>query len=244
MSPARARPDPTIATVGEAFQYAQGLQSTTFHTYFSNALAQVFANRLRPHFPGILPDQHGAGVESRTRSARGFKKLDVNYSTPQTGLGLGVSIKTINSRDPGTRRYTKNYSRNDNELRAEAMDYHMRQPYAVLAAVLFLPWDACEDAGSGRGEESGVSSFGAAVRYFRVRAPRPDPDDPPDLFEAMWVALYDGATNCVFYSVSRPGPPKNRAPRDDEVEDLAQVVDSIRATYDARNNPPFKWAEE
>jgi hypothetical protein len=74
-----------------------------------------------------------------------MKKLDVNYSTPQLGLALGVSLESINCRDASTERYTKNYSRNDNELRAEATDYHQRQPYAVLAGVLFLPFDSCDD---------------------------------------------------------------------------------------------------
>ena len=35
---------------------------------------------------------------------------------------------------------------NPNELRAEATDYHQRQPYTVLIGVLFLPVDSCDDA--------------------------------------------------------------------------------------------------
>src|SRR5262245_27500507 len=83
--------------------------------------------------------QMGRAQNRGARTAKGFKKLDVNYSTPELGLALGVSIKTINYRDPETKRYTKNYSRVDNELRAEAMDYHQRQPFAVLVGLLFLP---------------------------------------------------------------------------------------------------------
>lgn len=85
---------------------------------------------------------HGFGQESRARTGKGLKKLDVNYSTIELGLGLGLSIKTINFRDAKTKRYTKNYTRVDNELRAEAADYHERQPYSVLCAVIFLPFDA------------------------------------------------------------------------------------------------------
>ena len=55
-----------------------------------------------------------------------------------------MSIKTINFRDATTKRYTKNYTRADGELRAEASDYHERQPYAVMVAVIFLPIDACD----------------------------------------------------------------------------------------------------
>ena len=84
----------------------------------SRALALRFANGLRQQFPGILPTPTGAGQESNARTAKGVKKLDVNYSTIELGLGLGVSIKTINFRDAGTKRYTKNYTRADGELRA------------------------------------------------------------------------------------------------------------------------------
>ena len=110
-------------------------------------LALLFAQHLRGIFPEILPSKDGSGQESRARTSKGLKKLDVNYSTVQLGLGLGISIKTINFRDAGTRRYTKNYTRADGELRAEASDYHERQPYAVLIAVIFLPLDSCDDGG-------------------------------------------------------------------------------------------------
>jgi hypothetical protein len=73
----------------------------------SRELASRIAHALRSRFAGIFPDEHGFRQESRARSAKGFKKLDVNYSTPELGLGLGVSIKTINFRDAATNRYTK-----------------------------------------------------------------------------------------------------------------------------------------
>ena len=215
---------------------------------FSTALAALVAGGMRSSFPGILPDEEGRGYESRARTAKGFKKLDVNYSTPELGLALGVSIKTINYRDPGTRRYTKNYSRVDNELRAEAADYHQRQPYAVLAGLLFLPIDAAEDAGVGIGADAkaGISSFGAAVRYFRNRVPREDVDDPVDLFERFFVGLYswEGKErgDLRLYYVMRQRPPRSRRPTKDETLSLAEVLDEIRAAYDARNNPPFEWA--
>lgn len=241
--PKKPPPDPAIDSVRAAFEYAEGEKQ--FGMYFSNALAQVFANRLRPVFPGILPDEQGAGVESRARSARGFKKLDVNYSTIELGMALGVSIKSITTRDSGTKRYTKNYSRNDNELRAEASDYHQRQPYAVLAGVLFLPIDSCDDAGV---SDSAESSFAAAVKYFHLRAPRSSHDDPVDLFEAMFIAVFDPeqppGSDAWFYDVTRPRPPRNRRPRRDEVLDLDQLVEHVRSVYDVRNNPPFEWAED
>src|SRR5690606_35793072 len=81
----------------------------------SRHLATAFANALRGEFPGIKPDPDGKGQESNARTAKGVKKLDVNYSTPELGLGLGVSIKTLNYKDASTNRYTKNITRIDNE---------------------------------------------------------------------------------------------------------------------------------
>ena len=159
--------------------FAQGL---------SQALAPRIANALRSRFAGILPDEHGRRQESRARSAKGFKKLDVNYSTSELGLGLGVSIKTINFRDPTTNRYTKNYTRADAELRAEASDYHDRQPYAVMIAVVFMPVDACDDG------SDAPSSFGGAVQTFRFRAGRLGSDEPSVLFERVFIGLYEGTS--------------------------------------------------
>jgi hypothetical protein len=207
----------------------------------------VVATGLRPEFPGILPAEDGTRIESRARTTKGFKKLDVNYSTPELGLALGVSIKTINYRDGTTKRYTKNYTARDNELRAEATDYHQRQPYAVLVGLFFLPYDACDDAGAGTKGEAGVSSFGAAVRHFRLnRVGRCDPVDWPELFEGFYIGLYefDGPDRgrLDFFDVMRT-PPRSRRPTEDEVLTLAGMLTEIRGTYDARNNEDFAWAE-
>jgi hypothetical protein len=247
-----------ILSFSDALVYAAPRPATTadadlkrtYGTRLSNALALLVADRLRPHFPEILPTQDGKGTESRARVARGYKKLDVNYSTLQTGLGLGVSIKTINFRDPRTERYTKNYSRNDNELRAEASDYHGRQPFAVMAAMLFLPWDAAQDAGKGKAApgENDISSYGACVKYFRVRAGRDSMAAEPERFERFFVCLYcwdgteRGLVRCM--DVMQP-PPRARPPRNDETLSLDDAIAVIRDTYDRRNGEPdFEWAAD
>lgn len=205
----------------------------------SRELAVLVAHALRPSFPGILPDRSGVGQESKARSAKGFKKLDVNYSTPELGLGLGVSIKTINFRDKATARYTKNYTRADAELRAEASDYHDRQPYAVMIAVVFLPIDSCDD-GSG----NWPSSLGQAVQVFRFRAGREKPTDPSMLFERAFIGLYDIDDDRLgevgFFDVV-DAPPKRGRPR--KLLSLSEMIDVIVKTYDARNKPTFTWAD-
>jgi hypothetical protein len=206
---------------------------------FSRALSQRFADALRDSFEGILPDVHGGGQESRARTGKGLKKLDVNYSTVELGLGLGVSIKTINFRDARTRRYTKNYTRVDNELRAEAADYHERQPYAVLCAVVFLPLDACNDGG-----KNAPSSFGQAVQIFRYRGGREKPADDVTLFERILIGLYDSERGdfgrvCFFDAMDDP-PRRGRPPAS---KSFREAVDAIVDAYDRRNKTKFKWAD-
>lgn len=204
----------------------------------SRQLALRVANALRPSFPGILPDAQGRGQESRARSAKGIKRLDVNYSTVELGLGLGISIKTVNFRDSKSGRYTKNYTRADGELRAEASDYHVRQPYAVLAALVFMPADACDDA------VRHVSSFGHAVTIFRFRAGRVEPTDDPNLFEKVFIGLYEaeGARfgDVGFFDVTDAPPKRGRPAR---LLAFADVLERIRDVYDRRNSPTFVWAD-
>ncbi len=213
-----------------------------FAEHLSRSLAQRVADALRDDFPGITPDAEGRGHERRTRTGKGTKKLDVNYSTPDLGLGLGVSIKTINAADPSSGRFTKNLTRIDNELRAEAKDYHERQPYSVMVALIFLPESACRD---GHGDTP--SSFGAAIRQFRHRANRTTPAGEAELFERVFVACYrdEGADRgrTWFFDVME-APPKQGRPVAAFRLSFAQVLAEIRRTYDLRNDPPFAWATE
>jgi len=185
-----------------------------------------------------MPDEDGRSHESPAQAAKGTKKLDVNYSTPALGLGLGVSVKTLNYRDPRTNRYTKNYTRIDNELRAEAMDYHIRQPYAVLVGVLFLPADACADG------DGAPSSFGAAVQVFSRRAGRSGPKQPEDLFEKFFIGLYEyegrQRGNVEFFDVEQR-PPRLGRPQQGLIG-FEGLISQIKLAFQVRNDPPFEWA--
>ena len=210
----------------------------------SRHVATVMANALRPRFPSILPDESGGRQESSARTAKGVKKLDVNYSTPELGLGLGLSIKTINFRDPKTGRYTKNYTRVDNELRAEAIDYHERQPFAVLVGVVFIPVDSCDDL---KGGDQTSSSFGQAVKVFRYRAGREGPHDDVQLFEKLYVGLYDvepaSFGEVGFFDVAER-PPRRGRPKSPPLSTFVEFIERVVSVYDARNAPPFLWADE
>jgi len=225
---------------GNRDQVESQAQKKNYAERFSRQLATRIANGLRNNFPGILPDAEGNRQESKARTAKGFKKLDVNYSTPELGLGLGVSIKTLNFVDLKSQRFTKNFTRIDGELRAEAEDYHERQPYAVLVAVIFLPSESYLD-----GQGKRPSSFARAVQLFRQRGARSGPKDNATLMEGVFIGVY--STNeenfgAVRFFDSSHSPPKRGTPR--EMMSFAELFNAITALYDARNNPKFDWAEE
>jgi hypothetical protein len=215
-------------------------QKKNYAEALSRLLAIRFANALRKDFPGTTPDEQGRGQESRARTSKGFKKLDVNYSTPELGLGLGVSIKTTNFRDKKQKNYKKNITRNDNELRAEAHDYHERQPYSVMVAVLFLPADSCDDA-----TKRACSSFGHAVKTLRWRAGRSSPTNSAFLFERIFIGLYEAEGpsrgEVAFFDVAK-APPWSGRPADENLLQFDTLIREIKASYDERNNPPFEWA--
>ena len=207
---------------------------------FADHMARLIASELRRRFRrfhGILPDEKGGGLESLARGVRGPKRLDINFSTPQLGLGLGISLKSVHIREKsGARGYTHNRKRNDEELRVEASGYHARQPYAVMVAVVFLPYDACDDS---RGKNP--SSFGKWVQYLRPLTGR-EPGDDGALYERVFIGLYDPAgTIMEFFDVGNP-PPKRGRPS--ALLSLRGFVDELKRTYDARNYIEFEWADE
>jgi len=211
---------------------------------YSEAAAVLMARELRNFFPEVIPNPDGTGGESAARTGKGVKKLDVNYSTTQLGLGLGVSIKTLNFRDAGSKRYTKNATRIDNELRAEAMDYHDRQPFAVLVAIVLLPADACDD-GDPRRKRSSSSSFAHFVSVLRHRVGRSSPRNESQLFEKGFIGLYhhDGKQRGrVDFFELMATPPQFGPPA--QFYDLAGVISLIVNTYDDRNRVKRPWEEK
>lgn len=219
----KPRPHPTSGSQAEKKNYAERL---------SRAIAWMVADALRPRFRGISPDELGKRHESISFGGKGPIKIDVNFSTLELGLALGVSIKTLNFRDPGSGRYTKNYTRIDKELRAEAKDVHQRQPYAVLVGAVFLPVDCCDDA-----KKSG-SSFYAAVSCFLHRAGRKMPSNEQELFERVFVGLYEHEEprrgEVQFFDVMQ-APPLAGRPDPALTIGTDRFVEEIVETFYARN---------
>ncbi len=211
---------------------------------FADATAAAMAADLAPRMRGIE-----ASPKRVATSALGAKQLDVNFSTPATGLALGISLKSVHIREAtGAQRYTHNKKRNEEELRIEAIGYHKRQPYAVMVGVLFLPFDSCDDA------KAGSSSFGSWVRHLRPYTGRQGPHDDVDRFEKIYIALYEpDGTDVRFFDVDCAPPKAGRPRRDgplhgDSGPDLprralsyAEFLDAIHDAYMTRNKVEFHW---
>lgn len=234
---AYAHPRPDVsATQTQKNQYA---------VRFAERLAELVARDLQPMFPGIE-----ATTKRNAAAVRGKKQLDINFSTPQLGLALGISLKSVHLRDVGSsQRYTHNMKRNEEELRIEANAYHKRQPYAVMVGVLLLPFDSCTD-----GKKDNPSSFGSWVRHLRPYTGRAGPTDEPDVFEKLYIGLYEpDGSDFRFFDVASD-PPKNQRPRldgalkggDGRVQRLLSYGEFLAAifhAYLARNSADFRWAD-
>ena len=229
------RPADTAPTKAERQQLSE--EKRKYATRFADKMAVCLANGLRLRFPGLLPDRLGRGVESPAQSVRGPKKLDVNYSTPQLGLGFGISLKAVHFPEHGTRGYTHNTKRNDEELRAEASGYHQRQPYAVMIAVVFLPDEACDD-----GTPRSPSSFGKWVEYLRPLSGRENAHDDIDRFERVFICLYarDGH-RMEFFDVDT-APPKRARPW--RLLTQQKFIDEVELSFLRRNFANFEWADD
>lgn len=211
---------------------------------FAEEMATRLASDLSPKLKGI-----SATTARTARSVRGAKQLDVNFSTPQHGLALGISLKSVHTRDPKSGRYTHNMKRNEEELRIEASGYHKRQPYAVMVGVLFLPFDSCDD-----GRKQNSSSFGSFVRHLRPYAGRVIPDNEIDRFEKLFIGLYElDGSDMRFFDVEAD-PPKNRRPASDgallaadgrarRLFTYPEFLDAIYHEYLRRNSAEFRWVD-
>jgi hypothetical protein len=207
-------------------------ESLSFAIYFAKHAGLGIAAALRSEFAEVKSG------ENPSVSVRGPKRLDVNYSNPELGLGFAVSLKSVHRGEAaeGNVDFIHNLKRNDEELRVEATSHHLRQPYAVLSAVVFLPFESCSDLHP-------TSSFGRWVEHLWPLKGRVEPEDPPDRFELVFVALYarDGS-ECGFYEVGGDVPcPRRGRPR--ELLSLAEFVGRISSAYAVRNGKDFEFAD-
>ncbi len=199
---------------------------------FADSIAARMADDLSFQFPTI-----SATTKRTAASTLKKKQLDINFSTPELGLVLGISLKSVHTRDvAGAGRYTHNMKRNEEELRIEAYGYHKRQPYAVMIGLLFLPSDSCLD-----GRKDNPSSFGSWIRHLRPYTGRTEPTGSPDLFEKIFVGLYEtDGSDLRFFDVEK-APPKQGRPL--ATLSYAEFLEEVYRAYLRRNHAEFEWAD-
>lgn len=205
----------------------------------SNGLALVIADELRPKYPRarVTPRPDGTGQEFSVGGRVDRKRTDVGVWDDSAGLVAGVSVKTYTFRDThgakGSQparlgRYVRNMKRNDMELRDEADTLHRRQPYAVLVALLFMNNDACWDGITGQ------SSFAHAVFTLRKRTGRSGPEARFDLFEQVYIGVFDDAGDVRFFDV-RQSPRRNQPPASAQTISLAEMIDRLDDAFVLRH---------
>jgi hypothetical protein len=196
----------------------------------SHAVAGAIAEELRerglkearPAPPGVLDT---SGAERRMAGGIGAKKVDVTWATEESGLLLGISIKSINFRDKRSGNFQKNLTNRRGDMLFEAVTLHRRFPYAVLGGLFFFDAGAEHD-GTGRRR----STFVNAHARLRLFTGRDDPGGRDEQYEHLYILLLDATAPSCFrmYCV---GNPEKEAPLE------SAIVDLLKAT--AIRNPDF-----
>jgi hypothetical protein len=194
----------------------------------SAVIAYAFAEELRHRgLLGALPAVPGelgtSGAERRMSGGIGAKKVDVTWATEDSGLILGLSIKTINWRDTRTGNYQKNLINRRGDLLIEATTLHRRFPYAVLIGWLFLDAGAASDDTPRR-----RSTFENAQQRLRLFTGRDEPHGRDEQFERLLLCLVEATPFHSSVKVFESGDPTDQLT-------LTEVFDSIIETVAERN---------
>jgi hypothetical protein len=155
--------------------------------------------RARPTEAG-LDDKSGA--ERRMAGGIGAKKVDVTWSTEESGLLIAFSIKSINFKDQKTKNYQKNLTNRRGDLLFESITLHRRFPYSVLVGLFFFDEEARRDQTAAR-----RSTFENAHERLLLFKGRIDPAGRDEQYEHLYIGLLGiKAGNptksvCEFYRV-------------------------------------------
>lgn len=190
---------------------------------FAEDLRRRGCAEVRPVAPGTPGD---SGAERRMAGGIGAKKVDVTWATEESGLILGVSIKTINFRDAKTRNFQKNLTNRRADMLMEAVTLHRRFPYAVLAGFFFFDKEAACD-----GTDKRRSTLANAHTRLRMFTGRNDPAGRDEQYERLYLLTVDAGAEgggLTAWEVGRPDRPVSLA---DIFAGLTELV--------AERNPDF-----
>lgn len=173
---------PDSATRAEKKNYSQ-LLSEKVALAFAAELRDRGLKEIRPAAPGEVG---GSGAERRVSGGIGAKKVDVSWATGESGLLLGISIKSINFRDKRSKNFQKNLTNRRGDMLFEAVTLHRRFPYAVLIGFFFFDKEADEDQTKTR-----RSTFENAHHRLKLFTGREAVDRPEEQYEKLFLVLYD-----------------------------------------------------
>lgn len=197
----------------------------------SNAAATAIADELRhrglrqarPAPPGLLDT---SGAERRMAGGIGAKKVDVTWATEESGLLLGISIKSINFRDLGRGNFQKNLTNRRGDMLFESVTLHRRFPYAVLGGMFFFDSGAEMDNTLRRS-----STFINAHARLRLFTGRDDPGGRDEQYEHLYILLLDASASHANFRMFCVGDSDQEVPVERAIDDLLRAI--------AVRNPDF-----
>lgn len=174
-----------------------------------------------------------SGSERRMAGGIGAKKVDVTWSTEDSGLLLAISIKSINFRDKRGGHFQKNLTNRRGDMLMEAVTLHRRFPYAVLGALFFFDRGAATDniklgATTPPRRRATFTNAHARLRLFTGRG---DPAARDEQFEKSYIILVDAAPTAAKFEVYEVGDETCIVPMEQVMDDLLKIV--------ADRNPDF-----
>lgn len=190
---------------------------------FAEDLRQRGCPEIRPTAPGEAGD---SGAERRIAGGIGAKKVDVSWATEESGLILGISIKTINFRDAKTRNFQKNLTNRRADMLMEAVTLHRRFPYAVLAGFFFFDKEAEFD-----GTDKRRSTLANAHTRLRLFTGRDDPAGRDEQYERLYLLSLDACAEAGCLRAWEVGKHGRLVTLEEIFAGLAELV--------AERNPDF-----
>ncbi len=167
---------------------------------------------------GCLPAREKGG-ERTFPGGLGSKKVDVSFSSPSSGLVLGISIKTINFPDERSGNFQKNLTNRRGDLIFESATLHRRFPFGVLGGILLLDERAKTDA---KPPSRPISTFARAHQILRVFNRRTGSSDSDEKFELLAIATYQAKPS--RYQLFEVGSPNRPISLNDFLVGLLQAV--------------------
>lgn len=194
--------------------------SETMSARIAVALAEELRARGMAEARPAEPGEPGlSGAERRLAGGIGAKKVDVTWATEESGLLLGISVKTINFRDRRTKNYQKNLTNRRGDMLAEALTLHRRFPYAVVAGFLFLDIGAKDDGTAKR-----KSTFENAFPRLRLFTGRQDPAGRDEQYERLYLVLVDANPCRPVFDCYQVDDADNAISLSDVMDDLVGLV--------------------